>query len=556
MQLVFLIFFVLLLINNNLFSQDFFTIDTLGSNRATAYPMQNKMVSSDINGVRKTFIAYSKNTAIDSFETWQSMSVWVATFNHLTQVIESNTFIGYMYDNHGSPALTIDSNGFLHIVYGVHHNPVRYKKSVEPNNTTIWTPEERISAIYGELDSNDVDLWNDYSLRVVKGEFTYPIIKVDSFDNIHIVGSLNSKTGYISKIGGEWTFPKIIYTATKSLSRYDVMMNIINDEIHILAPDLEYILNEDGLKRGDLDYHHYISNDYGETFDYYGLAWSIADGYGYGIGNISFDADGNPHFLVIKRDWGQKQGIWYNSLIGFDWQSHYLDIPSKNVWSAKMFHDGNDPIIVAQVNETVEDWGDSTNQIQLIRLKKDQQDYFLDKIIDLTEITTTTAVLNWLPCIEENETFSDFSPDDVNLIWTSDLDRGEMELDSLPEPLNQNLLKTKVNLFNFSIAALFDESTDVLAQNNSLPSDLILASAYPNPFNSRLSIEYESKIHENMTINVYNIKGELVQTIDNKYNSPGVHSITWDASNHSTGIYFIKLINSRSSRTLPVILLK
>lgn len=549
---------VFLSVSDSLFSQEPVTIDTLGNNRATAYPMQNKIISSDIDGVRKTFIAYGKNTAIDSFAAWQSMSVWVATFDHLTQAIESKTLVGYLRDNHGSPALTIDRDGYLHIVYGAAFTPVRYRKALEPNSAASWSPEERISSVHGHLDSSDVYLWDDYSTRMSEGEMTYPIIKTDSRNNIHIVGSLRFATGYLGKIDGEWRAPQIVYTATKSLSRYDVMMNIIDDEIHILAPDLEYIPNEDGLKRGDLEYHHYVSSNYGDTFNYNGLAFSAADGYGYGIGNISFDMDKVPHFLVVKRDWAQKKGFWYNSFDGVAWQSTYIDIPGKHVWLAKMVHHGSDPIIALQVNETVADWGDSTNQIQLVRLRKEQQDYSLDKVVDLTEISTGTAVLNWLPVLEENETYSDFSPDAVNVVWTSDPDRGEMELDSIPEPSLQNLLKTKVNLFSFSIAALFDATTHVAAKDNAAPSDMILASAYPNPFNAQLSIKYESEagLAENVTIGVYNIRGELVQTLQDGHVSAGINAVTWDASNYSTGYYFIRLSNRNTSRTLPVTLIK
>ena len=46
-----------------------------------------------------------------------------------------------MYDNHGGPALTVDSLGYLHIVYYPHHHPFRYRRSVRPNDASEWGDE-------------------------------------------------------------------------------------------------------------------------------------------------------------------------------------------------------------------------------------------------------------------------------------------------------------------------------------------------------------------------------------------------------------------------------
>ena len=51
--------------------------------------------------------------------------------------------IGESIDNHGGPALTIDREGYLHIVYFSHHHPFRYHRSVRPNDSTEWGPMEQ-----------------------------------------------------------------------------------------------------------------------------------------------------------------------------------------------------------------------------------------------------------------------------------------------------------------------------------------------------------------------------------------------------------------------------
>ncbi len=49
--------------------------------------------------------------------------------------------VGEAYDNHGGPALTVDSLGYLHIVYYPHHHSFRYRRSVRPNDVSEWEDE-------------------------------------------------------------------------------------------------------------------------------------------------------------------------------------------------------------------------------------------------------------------------------------------------------------------------------------------------------------------------------------------------------------------------------
>ena len=51
--------------------------------------------------------------------------------------------MGEAYDNHGGPALALDSKGYLHIVYYPHHHPFRYRRSKRPNDASEWGPEEQ-----------------------------------------------------------------------------------------------------------------------------------------------------------------------------------------------------------------------------------------------------------------------------------------------------------------------------------------------------------------------------------------------------------------------------
>jgi len=51
--------------------------------------------------------------------------------------------VGEAHDNHGGPALAVDSRGYLHVAYFPHHHPMRYRRSRRPNDASAWTPAER-----------------------------------------------------------------------------------------------------------------------------------------------------------------------------------------------------------------------------------------------------------------------------------------------------------------------------------------------------------------------------------------------------------------------------
>ena len=65
---------------------------------------------------------------------------------------------------------------------------------------------------------------------------------------------------------------------------------------------------------------------------------------------------------------------------------------------------------------------------------------------------------------------------------------------------------------------------------------------YPNPFNAYTIIEYQLNTASFVNIGLYNIKGEEVDILTNKYHSQGTHYIQYDASDLSSGVYFYKLI--------------
>ena len=83
-----------------------------------------------------------------------------------------------------------------------------------------------------------------------------------------------------------------------------------------------------------------------------------------------------------------------------------------------------------------------------------------------------------------------------------------------------------------------------------------LGNTYPNPFNPSTEINYSLPMDGNISLNAYNIQGQQVADIFNGFQFQGNHSIIWDASQFTSGIYFIKLVSDHHSATTQTILMK
>jgi len=86
-----------------------------------------------------------------------------------------------------------------------------------------------------------------------------------------------------------------------------------------------------------------------------------------------------------------------------------------------------------------------------------------------------------------------------------------------------------------------------LAEIEPAPEEYHLNSVYPNPFNPITTISFGLAEDTEISIKVYNIQGSVVETLANQYMEAGYHSVVWDADQHSSGIYFVKMLTSPST---------
>jgi|GEM_PF-2429242 len=105
----------------------------------------------------------------------------------------------------------------------------------------------------------------------------------------------------------------------------------------------------------------------------------------------------------------------------------------------------------------------------------------------------------------------------------------------------------------------FMEATGALAVKESVdalyPEEFAL-SAYPNPFNSTISIRYYLPQTANARISVYNSAGRFVQNLKESKEIAGEHSAILQGSELSTGVYIVRLKAGNAVRAIKIVLLK
>ena len=90
-----------------------------------------------------------------------------------------------------------------------------------------------------------------------------------------------------------------------------------------------------------------------------------------------------------------------------------------------------------------------------------------------------------------------------------------------------------------------------------VPSETKLEQNYPNPFNPETTIKFSLAKEDEVIIKVFNALGSEIAILADRFFSTGSHSVIWDASGFSSGIYFYSMITGEGNLiTRRMILLK
>jgi hypothetical protein len=390
-----------------------------GSTRATGYHEANKIITFG----DKTHITWLDSVAGTGFD------VKIKTLDHLTQEWSPTYTIGTAQDNHGGPALTVDSEGYLHVAYGPHSAPMKYRKSLLPNDASAWSTE----ALVGD-------------------RLTYPTLLTGPDNTIFMMArnrtdSIWTQNFYSLSPGGTWSQPTVL----------------------VLGSEPDYFHFENAVAWGpDHQTLHMTLRMYGETPNWgyklgymkssdFGQTWQTYDGTPISLpavdatldtiieidpsqrgpyenssslrgGAIAVDANNVPHLLynTLEADGTRPRQAWIatpNETGG--WNSVLLNdkidiLPSG--WGLGLpggltiTDDGRMTMVLTMANDTAQGnlWGTTSSEVLWVE-SADGGQTFTSRVI--SEIDPN--IPHWLPNLEKQTGFNELMTNNPAVVYTA-----------------------------------------------------------------------------------------------------------------------------------------
>ena len=107
-------------------------------------------------------------------------------------------------------------------------------------------------------------------------------------------------------------------------------------------------------------------------------------------------------------------------------------------------------------------------------------------------------------------------------------------------PTNDNLFTTSGSFTIESVIVSDFTGNNSLSASVNIPGDFSISAAYPNPFNPTTQMTLALHTQADVSVKVFNMAGQLVDVIAEGQMEKGSYSLTWDGTNASSGVYFVK----------------
>ncbi|HHE38808.1 MAG TPA: T9SS type A sorting domain-containing protein, partial [Candidatus Cloacimonetes bacterium] len=108
---------------------------------------------------------------------------------------------------------------------------------------------------------------------------------------------------------------------------------------------------------------------------------------------------------------------------------------------------------------------------------------------------------------------------------------------------------SEINVSIESIPSGSDDDNEIIDEMNRIQ-------IFPNPVNSKTNINYRLNKAGKVEIEVYNLKGQLVEVLVKESQNSGFHSYDWNVHDLKSGIYFIKFNRNNLSQIRKCLVVK
>jgi hypothetical protein len=88
------------------------------------------------------------------------------------------------------------------------------------------------------------------------------------------------------------------------------------------------------------------------------------------------------------------------------------------------------------------------------------------------------------------------------------------------------------------------------------PKDFVISEPYPNPFNPETQVQYSLPKKSDVTINVYDMSGKLVDRVFSGSQSSGTYLARWNAVSAPSGVYVIQICTGLTALSKKCVLVK
>ena len=101
------------------------------------------------------------------------------------------------------------------------------------------------------------------------------------------------------------------------------------------------------------------------------------------------------------------------------------------------------------------------------------------------------------------------------------------------------------------------DSSTTVTKEDLFPFQYKVSEPYPNPFNPTVNLDLDIPYNRKMDIRIYDVSGKEMEVIsNNQVYHEGRQTLHWNASNHPSGVYFMKFIDGFDIRIKKLMLLK
>ncbi len=124
----------------------------------------------------------------------------------------------------------------------------------------------------------------------------------------------------------------------------------------------------------------------------------------------------------------------------------------------------------------------------------------------------------------------------------------------------RSLLVWGTKIFAGTVKGIYSRTVEdlvsVRSPNRGIPTAIHLAQNFPNPFNPKTIIEYETPDTRHVKLTVYDVLGREVAVLVNAIQQPGSHRVQFDGSHLASGVYFYRMEAGTFVETKRLVLIR